>query len=208
MEEANTVIEESSLRFTFDEDTEAVKFDDTDFYRRRFSSFPGAKGIDILAESKEIIQLIEIKNCTGHESENIWRTSVNNSKIESVPRGLDMSRRNSLDIEVVQKVASTIACLYGAWTKSERMESSTELSCFWKSMVDEKIPRDRKKLLVILFLEGDFDSNGPRSRNKNMVMYRIQESIRSKLVWLNCQVAVVDSHTYKDKYFKVSRLAN
>ena len=49
-------------------------------------------------------------------------------------------------------------------------------------MVDVKIPRVRKKLLVILFLEGDFDSNGSRSRNKNMVMYRIQESIRSRLV--------------------------
>lgn len=66
MEEINTVIEESSLIFTFDKDTDAVKFYDTDFYRRRFNSFPGAKGIDILAESNEIIQLIEIKNCTEH----------------------------------------------------------------------------------------------------------------------------------------------
>lgn len=72
------VIEESNLALKFSDDCQVVKFDDTDFYRSRFNKLPGAKGVDIISNSAEVIQFIEIKNCTGHESENIWRTSVNN----------------------------------------------------------------------------------------------------------------------------------
>lgn len=139
MEEANTVIEESSLRFTFDEDTEAVKFDDTDFYRRRFSSFPGAKGIDILAESTEIIQLIEIKNCTGHESENIWRTSVNNSKIESAPRGLDMSRRNRVAFGKVWLMRKYLGTEKSYWS-----------SCFWRGILTLMVPEAEIKIWLCI----------------------------------------------------------
>ncbi len=204
MKTGDAMIDESSLRFTFNEKTDIIKFDDTDFYRKKFNGFPGSKGIDILAESEEAIQLIEVKNCTGHESENIWRTSINNSKLTSAPRDLDVENRNSLDIEVAQKVVATLSCLYGAWTKSERMESGAELACFWKGIMDVKIPKDKKKLMVILFLEGNFHSG---SRDKKMIMHRIQESIRKKLAWLNCQVSVVDSDTYNERYFKVNKLS-
>ena len=38
-----------------------------------FNQMPGAKGVDIVADSDEIIHFIEIKNCLGHERENRWR---------------------------------------------------------------------------------------------------------------------------------------
>lgn len=125
------VIEESNLALKFSDDCQVVKFDDTDFYRSRFNKLPGAKGVDIISNSAEVIQFIEIKNCTGHESENIWRTSVNNSKIESAPRELDVDNRDSLDIEVAKKVEATIACLCGAWTESRRTEKAKMLENFW-----------------------------------------------------------------------------
>ncbi len=199
----NKVIDEGMLKFSFDESTKAIKFDESVFYRKRFNSFPGSKGIDILAESEEMIQFIEIKDCRGHESENVWRTSVNNSKIESAPRELDVENRNSLDIEVVKKVTTSIACLYGAWTESQHTESSIELAGFWGNLNSPKIPKDKKKLWVILFLEGNFGVNCPASRTKPMIMKRLRESIEKKLKWLNCQVLVVDSDTYKGKFFKV-----
>lgn len=198
------IIEESGLRFEFGEDVQAVKFDDQPFYRRAFNKLPEAKGVDILADSKEIIQLIEIKNCSGHERENMWRTSVNNSRIGSAPRELDTENRNSLDIEVAKKVASTINCLYGAWTKSEHSENAAELLNYWKGISDLRLIKDKKRLMVVLFLEGDFYSEGPDSRSKKTMMKRLQESISAKLAWLNCQVTVVDSNTYKERYFKVS----
>lgn len=99
---------------------------------------------------------------------------------------------------------STIACLLGAWTKSERSEKAAKLVEFWKGISDQKIVKERKQFLVVLFLEGDFATNAPKSRNKKAIMKRLQESINVKLSWLNCKVMVVDSDTYKEKYFKVS----
>lgn len=198
------VIEESNLKFEFEEEVEAIKFDDTDFYRKEFNKLPEGKGVDIIACSSDCIQFIEIKNCLGHEAENMWRTSVDNSKIGSAPRELDVDNRDSFDIEVARKVAATISCLYGAWTKSERTEKASKLTVFWKNLNDIKLIKDRKQLLVILFLEGNFNQRGSQSRSKKMVMQRIQASINSKLSWLNCQVSVVDSNTYNKRCFQVS----
>ena len=196
-------IEESNLTFEFDLGTQAIKFDERIFYRQFFNKMPGSKGVDILANSKDIIQFIEIKNCTGHEAENMWRTSVNNSNLKAAPRDLDVEDRDSLDIEVAKKVASTITCLLGAWTKSGRSEKAAELLEYWRGIVDQRIVKEKKQILITLFLEGDFASKAPRSRNKKIIMKRLQESINSKLSWLNCKVMVVDTDTYKEKYFKV-----
>lgn len=116
---------------------------------------------------------------------------------------MDTQNRDSFDIEVAKKVASTIACLYGAWTEIKRTEKALLLKKFWKALIDPKILKDRKRIEVILFLEGDFLKDGPQSRTKKMMMKRIQESISAKLEWLNCKVFVVDSNTYKKAMFEL-----
>ena len=194
------IIEESNLKFCFSDEVSAIKFDDTDYYRKKFNNLPSGKGVDILVDSENIFQFIEIKNCTGHERENLWRTSVNNSKISSAPETLEIGDRDSLDIEVAKKVASTISCLFGSWTKSESVENSLELLKFYGGMNDKKICKDKKRIWVILFLEGNFNF---RTRSKKMIMERIQDSIKKKLSWLNCKVMVVDSDTYKERFFKI-----
>ncbi|MEE0930684.1 MAG: DUF6661 family protein [Acutalibacteraceae bacterium] len=198
------IIEESNLKFCFSDEVSAIKFDDTDYYRKKFNNLPSGKGVDILVDSENIFQFIEIKNCTGHERENLWRTSVNNSKISSAPETLEIGDRDSLDIEVAKKVASTISCLFGSWTKSESVENSVENSLellkFYGGMNDKKICKDKKRIWVILFLEGNFNF---RTRSKKMIMERIQDSIKKKLSWLNCKVMVVDSDTYKERFFKI-----
>lgn len=194
------IIEESNLKFCFFDEVSAIKFDDTDYYRKKFNNLPSGKGVDILVDSENIFQFIEIKNCTGHERENLWRTSVNNSKISSAPETLEIGDRDSLDIEVAKKVASTISCLFGSWTKSESVENSLELLKFYGGMNDKKICKDKKRIWVILFLEGNFNF---RTRSKKMIMERIQDSIKKKLSWLNCKVMVVDSDTYKERFFKI-----
>lgn len=197
-------IEESGLKFQFDDEQySAVKFDEMPFYRDRFNKLPGGKGVDIIANSKEILQLIEIKNCIGHEVDNIWRTSNNNTNLQAAPKELDISDRDSFDIEIAKKIASTLTCLYGAWTKSESSEKASEMAIFWDGLNVEGIKKDQKKIVIILFLEGDFDKHGPRSRSKKMIMKSIKDSIETKLSWLNCRVTVVDSSTYKKKYFEI-----
>lgn len=197
-------IEESSLTFTFSEKISVSKFDDTKFYRTKYNKLPGGKGVDIIADSDDMLQLIEIKNCSGHEIENIWRTSVNNSKRESAPQELEVDNRDSLDIEIAKKVAATIACLYGAWSKAPQSESAKELSNIWKAACVSQIQNSKKTIMVILFLEGNFDNPRSKTRSKRMIMKRLQDSIDEKLSWLNCRVSVVDSATYNKKCFTVS----
>jgi len=198
-------IEESSLTFTFPDSATVLKFDATKFYREVYNKLPGGKGVDIIADSNTMLQLIEIKNCLGSEVENIWRTHTNNSKRGSAPLDLDIEDRDSLDIEISKKVASTITCLYGAWSKALQSDAAQELSDVWCSASANKIQNSDKMILVILFLEGNFDNPKSKTRSKKMVMQRLQESIRVKLSWLNCRVSVVDSDTYNNKYFTVSQ---
>ena len=86
---------------------------------------------------------------------------------------------------------------------SEKTEKANEISTFWQSLAASEIKKEQKKILIVLFLEGDFDTYGPKSRTKKMIMLRLRESIQKKLSWLNCQVTVVDSTTYKKTYFDV-----
>lgn len=197
-------IKESALTFAFQDSVTLLKFDDVKFYRETYNKLPGGKGVDIIADSDTMLQLIEVKNCSGNEAENVWRTHINNSKRESAPLGLDVENRDSLDIEISKKVASTIACLYGAWSKAQQSDAAQELSGIWDSACSNEIPNFNKTILVILFLEGNFDNPKSKTRSKKMIMQRLQESIRVKLSWLNCRVSVVDSATYNAKCFVVS----
>lgn len=196
------VIEESDLKFEFDESISAIKFDDTEFYRQFFNKMPGSKGIDIIADSKNFLQFIEIKNCKGNETENVWRTSVDNRRASAVHG--EIESKESYDVEVAKKVCSTIACLQGSRTKSEMTEKAKKLQIFWEGLNDARILKDKKKIYVILFLEGNFSENGPKSRSKQMIMKSLGDSISKKLSWLNCNVSVVDSDTYNQRLFRVS----
>lgn len=199
-----TQISESGLSFSFLDNVDVKKFDDTKFYRSYYNNLPNCKGVDIIANSDKILQIIEVKNCIGYETENMWRTSVNNSKLSSAPAGLNVDERDSLDIEVSKKVASTISRLFGAWTKSSQVDVAEELSIFWENACSKKIPAMQKSIHVVLFLEGNFNNPYSRTRNKKMIMKRLQDSISDKLSWLNCRVFVVDSATYKRTHFTVS----
>jgi len=61
---------EGKLKFYFDCD--AIKFDETTFYREHFSKITdGIKAVDILAVNKEIGYLIEIKDYTDPHTKNL-----------------------------------------------------------------------------------------------------------------------------------------
>ena len=188
-------INESNLEFDFHKGLQPVKFDGTNFYRQRFNKFPGAKGVDFLAVAPSTFLMIEVKNCKGHEGVNRWRIANDNKKRDRAAGASDVSDRDSLDIEMAQKTAQTLACLMGANTcySSNNVE---ELQVFYDALSRMKeVP-----LKLVLFLEGDFKSS---SRSKKMIMNSIAESIRKKLSWLNCLVTVEDSHTQSKRYYEV-----
>lgn len=167
-------INESRLSFVFSEGTKAYKFDDDKFYRKEFNNMSGSKGVDIIASSDKFIHMIEVKNCVRDEKNNIWRIVANNKKLSNN----DSNRhKESYDVEISKKVAMTIACIYGAFTMRNSKETAVELKKYWSIINTEFISKDKKQLIITLFLEGDFD-NCFTSRSKKMIMTDLQNSIR------------------------------
>ena len=95
--------EESRLKFGFPDKSTVVKFDSTLFYRDYFNRFPNSKGVDFISLDKNTLALIEVKNCTGDEANCRWRIAPDNKKKETASTTLDLTGRDSLDIEVHRK---------------------------------------------------------------------------------------------------------
>lgn len=186
------IMNEGNLKFIFDEKAEVIKFDEDKFYRNYFMKLPEAKGIDFIFNDKDNLIFLEIKDCLGYEKDNLYRTRIDYSKDKEV----------SFDIEVAKKVESTIACLFGAYTRKETCEASEKLAELCENFKISDIQNGQKQLWVILLLEGNFQAG---TRTKKMVMSGIQNSLRQKLKWMECKVSVVDLETYKNKFFEAER---
>ena len=192
--------EESGLKFGFPDENIAIKFDDTKYYRVLFNALPESKGVDFVAAGKDAISFIEVKNCLGDEGNCRWRIAPNNRKRDTASTTVDVEGRDSLDIEVSQKVAMTLAALAGARTFGDRKTLLDELKEIITAIFSDDFADDKKKKYVILFLEGDF---GGHTRSKKMIMEDLQRSMNTKLKWPDCKVSVVDSSTYNKRIFQI-----
>ena len=192
--------EESGLKFGFPDGCIAIKFDDTKYYRDLFNTLPGSKGVDFISVGKDAISFIEVKNCLGDEGNCRWRIAPNNQKRDTTSTTVDTEGRESLDIEVSQKVAMTLAALAGARSFGDRKLSLDELQEIIATVISDDFADDKKKKYVILFLEGNF---GGHTRSKKMIMENLQRSMNTKMRWLNCRVSVVDSSTYNKDIFQI-----
>lgn len=114
------------MKFGFPEKSMVIKFDDTLFYRNYFNKFPGSKGVDFVSVSSNMIAFIEVKNCSGDEGNCRWRIAPDNKKKETASTTLDLAGRDSLDIEVTQKVAMTIASMIGAKSFGDKKDCLSE----------------------------------------------------------------------------------
>lgn len=195
------VIEESGLKFKFSEESKVVKFDDTKFYRREFNTLPGSKGVDFISVNKTFAAFIEVKNCLGDEGNCRWRIFPNNKKRESSHTNVNLEGRDSLDIEVSEKVAMTLAALSGAKSFGDSKSSLDDMRDMANVILGEYLKCDKKRY-VVLFLEGEF---GGHTRSKKMIMSELQRNINTKLRWFNCKVSVVDSNTYDSTIFQIVR---
>lgn len=192
--------EESGLKFGFPDGNIVIKFDDTKYYRDLFNALPGSKGVDFISIGKDEISFIEVKNCLGDEGNCRWRIAPNNQKQDTTSTTVDVKGRDSLDIEVPQKAAMTLAALTGARSFGDRKSSLDELQEIITAVISENFADDKKKKYVILFLEGNF---GGYTRSKKMIMENLQRSMNTKMRWLNCRVSVVDSTTYNKDIFQI-----
>lgn len=193
--------EESGLKFLFPDQAYPIKYDGSSFYENYVKRLPEAKGVDFLSVQDGRLVFTEVKNCMGYESDNSWRICPDNRKRDTSHTQVHTEGRDSLDIEVSQKVAMTIAGLAGAYTKAAGSKNAEELVRYTDILMSGQVRSGRKQLLVILFLEGNF---GCQTRTKKMIMRELEQSMKKKLEWLNCLVSVVDSDTYQKKIFDVA----
>lgn len=192
--------EESRLKFRFPEGNITTKFDDTKYYRDLFNALPKSKSVDFISVGKDALSFIEVKNCLGDEGNCRWRIAPNNQKRDTASTAVDVEGRESLDIEVSQKVAMTLSALAGAKTFGDKKTSLDELKEIIATVFSEDFADGKKKTYVILFLEGNF---GGHTRSKKMIMEHLQRSMNTKMRWLNCRVSVVDSSTYNKNIFQI-----
>lgn len=181
------IVSESNIQFEFPDCCQAIKFDDTEYYRKQFNILPNGKAVDFIAYSQKKYLLLEVKNCVGNEAENRWRIAPNNSKRDTCSTENDVSDRDSLDIEVVQKTASTLAALAAINTGPLPQKIVSECYSFAEEFFKNDIRLGKKELVVLLLLEGEF---GSYTRNDNFVRRELRKSIEKKLKWLNCIVMV------------------
>jgi hypothetical protein len=193
-------LEESGMKFEFPNSSEVIKFDDSSYYRKEFNKLPGAKGVDFISVAQEYIAFIEVKNCSGDEGNCRWRVFPNNVKRDTSHTNVDVEGRNSLDIEMAEKTAMTLAALSGIQSFGETRTSLEEMKQFADNVMFKYLPDVSRKKYVIMLLEGDF---GGHTRTKKTVMMELQKSLNAKMRWLNCKVSVVDSTTYSHDIFQI-----
>ncbi len=166
---------------------------------------PSSKGVDFISDMDRYFVFTEVKNCTGDENNCNWRVHPNNSKVGFSPTSVDVEDRDSADIETARKVAMTMAALSGANTFGEGKNSSAELEEYIKALGSKDFSKGSKRLLVVLFLEGNF---GSKTNSKKMIMKRLGDSLNKKLQWLKCRASVVDSNTYDRRIFEAVNTEN
>lgn len=196
------IVSESRISFDFGPNyTDVVKYDSTPYYLNLFSAQEHCKGVDFIALSNAQLLLIEVKNCFGNEADNRWRIANNNAKSETIPTGHDITDRDSLDVEVAEKIRMTIAALTGVHTAPNPASQLIDCKTYANALCSEDIGNGRIKLVALLVLDGNF---GCKTRDDNMIRKEIQKSIKKKLKWLNCEVLVVDSNALTSARMGVS----
>lgn len=184
-------ISEKRLEFCFPDHYTVLKFDDRPFYKKCYNHVQGGKGVDIVACDKDNYHIIEVKDCSQSASgEDKWRRAYHGSE-----------NMNTLATEIALKVAHTCACLCGAATHGKRNKDALEYLDAALGLQDQRIAETKKKLYVLLYLEGDFSC---QTRSNKMILGQIREKIKPQLKWLNCTVDVVSTALHHSRDFTVS----
>lgn len=198
-------IEENGIVFDFDDHLAVDKFDESGYYQNYFKKLPGGKGVDFILKSEDTLMLIEVKNCDGHECDNRWRISPDNSKRNTTATIVNTDDRDSLDIEIPQKIAMTLACLLGAHSQPQFQTHSNVLKKYSNFIMMNNISTGTNKIKVVLFLEGNF---GSKTRPQKAILTSLGKKIKEKMSWLNCSVFVENIENHHNNYYTASMKAD
>ena len=160
-------IVEGDLKFYFESDSEAIKFDETNWHRHQMRST--LKAMDILCSTGNHYWWLEIKDCLGHERDNLPRLSA--AEPDELPRVREYIKKNRYEHlvtasrkkpfivdEVYEKFRDTLVSLAVASRSAD-----TELSAFYSLFDTAKVVN----VVLVLTWEGrDFKRLALRLQDK------------------------------------------
>ena len=167
-------IPEKNLTFEFPDEWQVIKYDDSNFYRKRFEQMDDVKGLDFLARTDAVLWMIEARDFRGYRIQNKKRM-----------------QNNELTLEVAKKVRDTVAVLYDA----HRFENQ-ELRSFHSFLFGRNDPTAR--LEVILLLEEDRPQSG--HKQFKAVRSNLVKALKQRLRFLSIRVSVHNRDDLPDDY--------
>lgn len=190
-------IAEGNLLFEFDEGVNVIKFDETVYYKIFKDCMEGNKGVDFLAYDDSHFIIIEVKDFTGYE----------NNKTNIKRLMTDVPNFETLDIEMSEKVRSSVAAIFGGHIKQD-------------AIIHEYFEVLRGKVLknnefvpiidVILFIEGDIEKMVGKKgvhQETRIAFKSIQDKLKRQLKWLTDRVSVENIELRRaQRFFEVKKV--
>lgn len=191
------IIKEGSLLFEFDAGVRVIKFDDTSYYKYFKDCMIGNKGVDFLAYNDKHFAFIEIKDFTGYET--------NKDDIKRLMTGIPDFE--TLDIEMSEKVRSTVAAVFGGHVKQDAVMDEYFEALRRAAIKNNEIA---PTVDVILFIEGDIERMVAKKgvhQETRIAFKNIQDKLKRKLKWLTDRVSVENIELRRaQRFFQVKRV--
>jgi hypothetical protein len=169
-------ITERNLTFTFSDDWEVIKYDDSHFFKNHVRKSQGCKAVDILALSDNHLFLIEIKDFRGDRLES--KRSLKNDEVLN---------------EVVQKFRDTLTGLYAAYRRQV-----DELAPFYRYLCTSSKystrTRYQRKIVAVFFMEPDTTQS-----DAEFLLRGLEMKMKNQLKFLNVNCLVHNRKTYAKK---------
>lgn len=117
-------VEESSLKFAFDDEHTVFKYDDSRFYLEHFQQMRHTQAVDIICITNDAAWLIEVKN---------YRDGKGGAQVEPAQQTQDAVQRTKPNTEcvvahLIQQVRDTLAGLAAAQTDSNDDVASRDVA--------------------------------------------------------------------------------
>lgn len=167
-----TIIEESDLRFTFDDTWTPAKWDDAKAFKLGIGKLQGTKAVDIIVRGDRRLLLIEVKNFRNHRIENKARIAD-----------------GALIQEVAEKIRDTVAGMIGAARKDD--EDAKQI---WRPSA--KLFGAQNEVIVLLWLEEEFAPPRGDGRSDDRWKARVHaltQALKKNLSWLTTRVFIAST---------------
>ena len=156
---------EDKLIFTFPDNWEVIKYDESHFFINHVRKSQGGKAVDILALADNCLFLIEIKDFRGYRIES--KKSLRSDEVLN---------------EVVQKFRDTITGLYAAYRWGNE-----ELAPFYRYLYTTSKYSTRchqRQIIAVWFIEQDIQSNFEFSP----MSFKVKLKNQLRFLKINCLV--------------------